>query len=544
MPGPKRPQGGTGSADFRCLCRHRRRLSIMGDDPDGSCGLRSITLQDKPIFDSFLSSIPGRPSDYTFATNFMWRNPTHALWGLVREHLCVFANGQNGLTLMLPPLGDGDFASAVREAVAICRQYNRDHRCGGNAAVEYVTTALRDRFPPGFDLEPMSGDYIYSTERMISLEGGELAGKRHDRKRFMKRHQARPEPFGPQHVQPCLHLMERWQGQHADSADVVAQATALKRGKDVEATMEAIRNYQALGLTGMVLYAGQDLVGFTFGELLDAQSCSIIIEKTDRAYAGSAQYIFSEFCRQAWADTTWCNAGDDWEIPSLAYTKQSYHPAGRIEKWRLIPPLPVVVGAAYLPRPAQAEQPAAVAPETQLAAEEPVFCDTAVMADVDDLSSLERRSFPVDLAITRRQIKYLIKSPSATVRVIRRQGHVVASIVILRQKTPRGILARLYSLAVDSDFRGQGLGRKLAVDTLDLLRTEGAPAVILEVEAGNIPALRLYETLGFWKTRQLIDYYSPGVHGWKMRLDLVPADLPLLAALEVSDTVGRVNVRG
>ena len=465
----------------------------------------------------------------------MWRNPIHALWGLVRDHLCVFANGQNGLTLMLPPIGDGDFASAVRDAGAICRQYNRDHRCEGNAAIEYVTTALRDRFPPGFDLEPMSGDYLYATERMISLEGGELAGKRHDRKRFLKRYDARTEPFGPQHVEPCLRLMRLWQGQHADGGDLVGQATVLKRGKDVEATMEAIGNYQTLGLRGLVLYAGQDLVGFTFGELLDAQSCSIIIEKTDRAYAGSAQYIFSEFCRQAWAGTTWCNAGDDWEIPSLAYTKQSYHPAGRIEKWRLIPPVPVVVGAAALPGRVEVEQAAAVnetAPLAPQGVEEPLLCDKATLADLDDLSSMERRAFPVDLAITRRQFKYLMKSPSASVRVIRRQGRAVASIVALRQRTPRGVQARLYSLAVDRDFRGLGLGRKLALDAIELLRAEGLPAVTLEVEAGNTPALRLYESLGFWKTRQLLDYYGTGVHGWKMRLDLVPVDLPLLTALK------------
>lgn len=458
----------------------------------------------------------------------MWRNPTHALWGLVRDHLCVFANGQNGLTLMLPPVGDGDLASAVREAVGICRQYNRDHRLEGNAAIEYVTTALRDRFPPGFDLEPMSGDYVYSTERMITLEGSDLAGKRHDRKRFMKRHEARTETFGPEHVEPCLDLMRRWQGQHEDGSDVVSQATALKRGKDVEATMEAIRHYQALGLKGLVLYAGPELVGFTFGELLDQRSCSIIIEKTDRAYAGSAQYIFSEFCRQAWADTTWCNAGDDWEIPSLAYTKQSYRPAGRIEKWRLIPPTTVQASVPALPQPIEAAQ-AAGRPEP---AAVPVFSDEAVLSDLDSLTSLERRTFPLDLAITRRQYRYLIKSPTATVRVIRRDGAVVASAVVLRQKTHRGILARFYSLAVDSQCRGQGLGRQLAVETMDELRADGVPAVILEVEAGNTPAIRLYESLGFWKTRQLTDYYGPGIHGWKMRLELAPATIPQLAAAE------------
>ena len=40
--------------------------------------------------------------------------------------------------------------------------------------------------------------------------------------------------------------------------------------------------------------------------------------QTDRQFAGSAQYIFSEFCGQYWAGRPWCNVGDDWGIENLA----------------------------------------------------------------------------------------------------------------------------------------------------------------------------------------------------------------------------------
>jgi ribosomal protein S18 acetylase RimI-like enzyme len=319
-------------------------------------------------------------------------------------------------------------------------------------------------------------------------------------------------------------LLDLWRGQHADAVDTVGQATQMKRGKDIEATVEAIGNYETLGLKGLVLYAGQDLVGFTFGEMLGNDACSILIEKTDRAYTGSAQYIFSEFCRRAWAHTLWCNAGDDWDIPSLAYTKQSYRPAFRIDKWRMVPPTPVMASVpATMPdlAHATAAEPAA-ALGAGLAGDQTV-CEDAVLADVESLAMLDRRSFTVKLAITRRQFRYLIKSPSATVRVIRHEGHPVASVVILRQRTQRGVLARLYSLAVDSEFRGRGLGRRLATDALDRLRAEGLRNVILEVEEDNTAALRLYEKLGFQKTRYLRDYYDQGIHGWKMRCDLQPA---------------------
>jgi hypothetical protein len=117
----------------------------------------------------------------------------------------------------------------------------------------------------------------------------------------------------------------------------------VKKRKEVAAAADALINARALGLKGMVLFAGETLVGFTLGEMLDERTCSIVIEKTNRDYVGSAQYIFSEFCRQYWPHTTWCNVGDDWEVPSLAWTKQSYRPVARLEKFVLRPVYPTVL---------------------------------------------------------------------------------------------------------------------------------------------------------------------------------------------------------
>ncbi|MBN2583530.1 MAG: GNAT family N-acetyltransferase [Planctomycetes bacterium] len=528
----------------------------MGDDPDGSYGLRGVLLEDKPLFDSYFAATPSRLSDYSFAGTFIWRHPIHLRWAVLHGHLCVFANGENGLTMIAPPMGDGDFEAAVRASIEICRDFNHQTGHQGNMAVEYVTGPIRDRFPAGFTVEPMGGDYVYSTEKMITLAGGELSGKRHDRKRFMTRYAPRTEPFGPQHVQPCLDLLAKWQCQHADSEDNLGETIRIKRAKESFATGEAIRHWDAIGLKGMVLYVGDEMVGFTFGELLGADTCNILIEKTDRTFAGSAQYIFSEFCRQAWSATTWCNAGDDWEIPSLAYTKQSYRPAFRIEKWRMVPVPATVVAAPSSPRHEPAAETATVAVEMptvaidafaviETPADVAVVVDAGALmsteptatsgfgsvteeareADLDDLVALENRSFDAELAISRRQWKYLMRSRTADVRVVHREGRVVASLVLLRFRVHKGVLSRIYSLAVDAECRHQGLGRAMVREAMEQLRHDGVRTAVLEVELTNVAAIRLYETLGFSTMRRLVDYYGPGRDGWKMRIDLVQAKL-------------------
>lgn len=55
-----------------------------------------------------------------------------------------------------------------------------------------------------------------------------------------------------------------------------------------------------------------------------------------------------------------------------------------------------------------------------------------------------------------------------------------------------------FGMGVRAAFRGQGLGRRLAVAVLEQVRQQGRLARIdLEVRADNAAAVRLYESLGF-----------------------------------------------
>lgn len=326
-----------------------------------------IRLEDKLVFDLFFSTCPNRLSDYTFANSFIWRDSIHLRWKVLNDCLCVFANGDGGLTMLFPPIGAGDAAAAVRQSLDICRAYNAIVGVDAPTRVEYVSSDLLAKFPSDMIGEPMSGDYVYETAAMIELGGSELASKRQMKNRFARRYDARTEDLEARHVPHCLALLETWNQQSGENCPSRASSVVVKRCKEVAAAADALTYARQIGLYGMVLYAGDRLIGFTLGEYLRSDTVSILIEKTDREFTGSAQYIFSEFCRKYWSNTKWCNVGDDWEIPSLAWTKQSYRPSYRLAKWILhpaeaasgvlrLPPVADVAVAA--PPPEQASSPA------------------------------------------------------------------------------------------------------------------------------------------------------------------------------------------
>ena len=67
--------------------------------------------------------------------------------------------------------------------------------------------------------------------------------------------------------------------------------------------------------------------------------------------------------------------------------------------------------------------------------------------------------------------------------------------------------AEILTLAVSPDYRCHGLGRALMQAAAKRAAEGGATALFLEVDAGNIPARRLYEALGFAEVGRRGAYY-------------------------------------
>lgn len=72
--------------------------------------------------------------------------------------------------------------------------------------------------------------------------------------------------------------------------------------------------------------------------------------------------------------------------------------------------------------------------------------------------------------------------------------------------------AELYRLAVTPSYRRTGLAKGLLVYSLNQLRPQGVCKCLLEVNANNVAAVTLYETLGFGLDGIRKGYYD-GLHG-------------------------------
>jgi len=73
-------------------------------------------------------------------------------------------------------------------------------------------------------------------------------------------------------------------------------------------------------------------------------------------------------------------------------------------------------------------------------------------------------------------------------------------------------------LAVDKNYRGTGIGKSLSIRALERMRRSGCSSVVLETEACNDVAIRLYERLGFIREERLAKYYLNWGDAYRLRL--------------------------
>ncbi|WP_420403007.1 GNAT family N-acetyltransferase [Nisaea sp.] len=76
-----------------------------------------------------------------------------------------------------------------------------------------------------------------------------------------------------------------------------------------------------------------------------------------------------------------------------------------------------------------------------------------------------------------------------------------------------GDFAEILTVAVAPDHRRRGLGRLLMRHAVQMARESGAERLLLEVQDGNLPAIRLYEDLGMEAFDRRRNYYKSGNGG-------------------------------
>ncbi len=193
---------------------------------------------------------------------------------------------------------------------------------------------LEELFPGHFQFEEDRDywDYIYLAEKLATLSGKKLHGKRNHINRFIEEHTWSFQPITREIVPACMDMLAQW---------TTANADQLYDGVEEEhvAIVRAFENFDALDLEGGALFSGDRLIAFTIGEKIADDTFNIHFEKAYSDIQGAYPMVSREFVRQILArhpEIVYINREDDMGKENLRRAKLNYFPAFMVEKYTAI----------------------------------------------------------------------------------------------------------------------------------------------------------------------------------------------------------------
>ena len=148
----------------------------------------------------------------------------------------------------------------------------------------------------------------------------------------------------------------------------------------------------------------------------------------------------------------------------------------------------------------------------------------AVAADVDAVVRLERRSGAPHWSALDYLAIFSGVGPERCLLVAEEANGLVGFAVGKVLKLGVETAAELETVAVAMEARRRGLGRRLCCKMQEWCEAQGAGAIELEVRAGNLGAIALYDGLGFVEVGRRRGYYrDPVEDAVLMRLELTGA---------------------
>ena len=292
----------------------------------------------RPYFEHAVASLGITLSDYSFTNNVIWLCQASGFYQIIEGCFCLFGLSGNGLTMLLPPLGEpARQKRALRICVKIMDQYNPSP---AQARLDFVYKDFLKVLDLDADgatpliqgerwlVEVTNPDYIYLTQDLIELRGNAFKTKRNEINQFRRAHPNHPlVRFSAEHRDAARALVNTWtENRIRTLPDGSVEEFLFNLEMERKAINRTIALYEDLRLEGLSLFIDGKLEGFTFGERLSGDVANVLIEKTNFNIPGAAQYLFREFAK-VFTDCTYINVGDDLGFENLRRVKMSYRPA-------------------------------------------------------------------------------------------------------------------------------------------------------------------------------------------------------------------------
>ena len=293
--------------------------------------LHPVTLEDKQWIDPLVWAEGSSSADFNFGNIYLWDKSFHQLVGRLNDRVIVVPCYEDR-PFFAWPVGRGDLAPVLREMAVYAKAQGFPFTIRG--VTQKHLPLLPELFPGRHAVvsERPLWDYIYSAEKLDTLAGKKLHGKRNHINRFEAENDWTFSPLTPADFPDCAALLDEWNSENPEDADAGA-------GDEYRAILRAFEAFEPLGLEGGILRVSGKPAAFTMGEPVCEHTFVVHFEKAQSDLNGAYPMVNRQFVRQIRQNhpqVVWINREDDMGLESLRQSKESYHPDHMVEKYTVV----------------------------------------------------------------------------------------------------------------------------------------------------------------------------------------------------------------
>lgn len=284
-----------------------------------------ITLADKEWMDKRFAEDNRNACEYTFSNNFIWRKAYQVEVAEIFDCLVIRFHESEKCCYSYP-VGAGDKRAVIEQLMLLCAK--RGCSLTMSPLCESDRKQLMEWFPGEFFVEANRDgfDYIYAREKLESLAGKKLHGKRNHIARFKDGGDWLYEPMTEENMEECRTMTYTWIKMRSEKWNDEME-------EEIMVLHEAFDHMQELGLVGGILRRDGEIVAFSMGEPLNEDTFVVHFEKAYPDMQGAYPMINQQFVINECQGYTYVNREEDTGDLGLRKAKLSYYPEILLKKY-------------------------------------------------------------------------------------------------------------------------------------------------------------------------------------------------------------------
>lgn len=289
---------------------------------------QQLTLNQTRLINQYFGLLKSKTCDYTIGGMFMWRDFYKMEYATKGEAVFTRLNHFDNNVFYNLPLSR-DIPGSLKVLLEEAKENGEELIRFCTVPEEYVEFLSKNLIHPQITEETHLADYLYATSDLAYLKGRKYSGQRNLISQFKRNVDSwRFVAVDSSNIDRVIDYYHSWSKAGLDMSDF-----AREENRMVGDVLENLSNY---GMFGGVLEADEQVIGFSFGEIVN-DTLFVHIEKAEHSFKGAYQMIVNQFAHMYGAEKTeYINREEDMGDPGLRSSKQSYHPVRMLKKYTVI----------------------------------------------------------------------------------------------------------------------------------------------------------------------------------------------------------------